>query len=470
MASLKLPSATNCLKYFGTDLTETRESHLGRYGYEIYEPHEDVLQPTEKFNEKTTVSQKSNQSFAKQLFSKIGRFLSPIELFESIVDEAVNEYKNQGNCNLSDINITLQEQESENALNVKNYWIPKDIMHVEDAPYSRRIIVVLLLLSFSCFGNMARISFQELLTYQNAYIYYRPGTIVWINFTSCIIMGFANNSEQLWDCLSQGSSRQINLKQIPLHTAITAGFCGCFSTFSGFITELVFESLNLSEPMPNNGYGVMQFFAVLFAQVGLCLFGLQLGCDIAYGFDYWVVPRLRPYINIKTCRFLEYLFVFLGISITIVNIVLSIVLSYDNWYKNKYSIALLFGLFGCHARFKLMELNGRLFARWFPTGTFLSNVIGSILLAIFNLLLHGYKDKETKTFIITSNIQNCIIRAFANGFCGSLSTFAAMCNELVNLGTPEYRYTYFTITFLSCFLPAFLILAPYFWMDGIATV
>ena len=411
------------------------------------------------------------KSATRQSVKKVMQFMSPMDCFETIE----KEFEEQGDGETRE-GLTKQEQEEEqDAYDEKTgprrrYWYPKNIMHIEDTPYSRRINVTLLMLTFSYLGNLARISFQQLLTYDNAYIYYNAGTMIWVNFTSCVIMGFADNATGMWAALSQGSKRKLSLKQIPLHTAIVAGFCGCFSTFSGVMSELVFLTINGSLPTPNNGYGVMQFFAVLFTQVGLCVFGIQFGADIAFGVDYWVIPYVKPYLDIKLCRTVEYAIIVMGFAATVVNIVLSIVFNYDDWYKRDYSIALLFGLFGCHARFKMMELNGRVFQKWFPTGTFLVNFIACLLLAVLNLLRHGYKNKTVKLLIITNPAHKCIINAFANGFCGSLSTFAALCTELMNMGNPHYRYIYFLVTFLCCFIPTFLILASFKWTEGMAIV
>lgn len=409
----------------------------------------------------------------KKLYQTAVDFATPMDLLEDLKRKKDDVgYESDGIRRFAPISQTEQEKENEEFPNdhKSRYWTPKNIMNIEDAPYSNRLVIILLMLSFSYFGNLARISFQSLLTYQNAYIYYNPGTLIWINFTSCVIAGFADSAYDFWDAMSQGSNRHLNLKQIPLHTGITAGFCGCFSTYSGVISELVFVTINGSLPVPNNGYGVMQFFAVLITQFGLCFFGIYLGGDLAYGFDYFFVPYIKPYVSIRTCRFLEFFIIILGIVATIINIVLSAVLDYDNTYKKRYSIACLFGVFGCHLRYKLMELNGKIISKWFPTGTYIVNVSACIILAVLNLLLYGYSDKENKARLITNPVYICIIKAFANGFCGSLSTFAAMVTEMVNMGNPKYRYTYFSIMFISCFIPVLLILGCYYWTKGMAPV
>lgn len=396
--------------------------------------------------------------------------LSPVKFLEDIDKEIDSEFQAAGDGELHGIRQTFQERAARRRARRREYWKAEDIMQVEDTPYSRKLNVALLLLSFSYIGTMARIGFQKLLTYDNAYIYFNSGTIIWINFTSAFIVGFANNADEFWRCLTQGAHREINFKEIPLHTGITAGFCGCFSTFAGAIAETIFETINASRRTPNNAYGVMQFFAVILAQFGLSFFGLQLGTDFSYFVDVVIVPRMKPYVGIKTLRIIEYTIIFLGFGSTIANIILCVVLDYNYWYKKEFSIAMMFGLFGCYFRFKLMELNGRCFLRWFPTGTYLANVFGCGMFAIIQLLLHGYKNSSHNKFIVSDEIQRCIVNSLGTGFCGALSTFAAMVNEIRNMGNPKQRYTYFFLTFISCFIPAFLILAPYYWVVGIEPI
>ncbi|GMM30267.1 hypothetical protein DAMA08_030120 [Martiniozyma asiatica (nom. inval.)] len=397
-------------------------------------------------------------------------FLSHSNLFHRIVKKS----KKLFDTAIDDDNQELTEQEQE-VVNfhriAKIYSKPENIMSVQETPFSNRYVVVLVILSFSILGNMARISFQKLITYQNAYVYYHNGTIIWINFTSCLILGWANNCNSFWECLTKGSKVNTKYNQIALHSGITAGFCGCFSTLSALMIELFFKTTNnTTRQVPNHGYGVMEFFAIVLGQFGLCFLGLELGSDFGFFFDSKITPLLKPYLDIKVLRFIEWFFVICGILAYIANLILTCVLPLENWYKNQYSLSILFGGVAAYLRFRLSSLNGKIFAAWFPTGTLLANIGGCTILAVIQVLTHGYKYKGGQEVIVSTPLHLFIINAFSMGFGGSLSTIAAMCNEIKNLNYPRYRYSYFFATFLTCWCIVILIDGSYSWSVGFSPI
>lgn len=366
---------------------------------------------------------------------------------------------------------SVQEEEVENEVGPfdPEFWKPTNIMSVEDTPFSRRYLVTLDVLFGAVLGNMARFGMTELTSYKNEYTHFYPGTCLWSNFTACFVMAWCNHAAVFWRTVLTGSGKT-NMKQMALHSAVTAGFCGAYSTWSSFMVELIFKTidyLNGGHRLPNHGYGVMEFFSVLFVQMGVSFLGYFLGRDFAYLIDLCFKEGSRSRIfNYRVCRILELLFAVLGIAAIIANIVLACTLSIDSSWKTSYALSIVIGVVGSWVRFRLSAYNGSFGISWFPSGTLMANVFACLLLPVLYILLYGYKDAATGTMIVTSKVHRMAITAFSSGFCGSLSTMSSFVNELYNLEYPLQRYTYFGVTFLSCFIIMFVIICPYAWTRG----
>lgn len=366
---------------------------------------------------------------------------------------------------------SVQEEEVENEVGPfdPEFWKPTNIMSVEDTPFSRRYLVTLDVLFGAVLGNMARFGMTELTSYKNEYTHFYPGTCLWSNFTACFVMAWCNHAAVFWRTVLTGSGKT-NMKQMALHSAVTAGFCGAYSTWSSFMVELIFKTidyLNGGHRLPNHGYGVMEFFSVLFVQMGVSFLGYFLGRDFAYLIDLCFKEGSWSRIfNYRVCRILELLFAVLGIAAIIANIVLACTLSIDSSWKTSYALSIVIGVVGSWVRFRLSAYNGSFGISWFPSGTLMANVFACLLLPVLYILLYGYKDAATGTMIVTSKVHRMAITAFSSGFCGSLSTMSSFVNELYNLEYPLQRYTYFGVTFLSCFIIMFVIICPYAWTRG----
>ncbi|QPG74499.1 hypothetical protein FOA43_001829 [Brettanomyces nanus] len=366
---------------------------------------------------------------------------------------------------------SLQEIEVESTIGPSRpqFWKPGNIMSVEDTPFSKRYLVLLEVVFGSILGNMARISLTKLTSYQNEYLHYSPGSCLWSNFSACFIMAWCNHAVGFWDSLLLDSGKN-NMKQMALHTGITAGFCGSFSTWSSLVAELLFktiDALNGGYPLPNSGYGVLEFFAVLLIQMGVSFFGYYLGRDFAALLDLWAVfNRASRLLNYKVCRIFELTTAGLAIAGFIANLVLTCTLPLDNFWKKDYSLSILFGVVGAILRFQLSKYNGKFHMKWFPAGTLMANVLACTVLAVVTLLNNGYIDSSTQSRIVSNKVHRMVINAFVSGFCGSLSTISSFVNELYNLKHPIQRYTYFSVTFLPSFIIMLLIDGTFVWTRG----
>lgn len=400
-------------------------------------------------------------------------------------DNSINEFNGNTANSLSrietiatsiqeDLGNALHETETRQESLVENeitpfqleFWKPKNIMSVEDTPFSNRYLVTLMVISFSVPGNLARNSIQSLTKYDNSYINYSGGTVVWVNFAACFVMSWCNNSVTFWSHILANSTKT-NMKQLALHTGITGGFCGSFSTLSSSIIEIFFKTIDIVQnPLPNDGYRVMEFFSSAITTFALPFFGHVLGRQFALFFDTFIVPYFAKFLTYKNARIFEFICVIFGIGALIANLVLTCTLSVNYFYKESYSFAILMGAFGALLRFKLSTFNGRFFKPWFPTGTLMANILGCLLIAILYLLILGIKDQKTSTLLISNDVHQFILKGFSGGFCGSLTTMSSFVNELYNLDHPFLQHIYFWATFVPCFIIVLLIDGSYAWARG----
>lgn len=361
---------------------------------------------------------------------------------------------------------TVQEKLVENEITPfqVEFWKPKNIMSVEDTPFSKRFLVSLLVIAFSVPGNLSRISLQKLTNYENSYINYSGGTVVWVNFAACFIMSWCNHSNRFWATILEGSTKT-NMKQIALHTGITTGFCGSFSTMSSALIEIFFKTTDIVDKrLPNTGYRVTEFFATTLIAFASPLFGHILGSHFAVFFDATIVKRSNRYLTYQNIRLIELITALIGILALIADLVLTCTLSINNWYKAEYSFSILVGSVAALLRFQLSSLNGTAFASWFPLGTLIANLAGCLLITISELLVHGYK--FDKNLIISNKTHRMVLNGFSTGFSGSLTTMSTFINELYNFKNPQYQHIYFWATFIPILSFALIIDGSYEWTKG----
>lgn len=86
--------------------------------------------------------------------------------------------------------------------------------------------VLALLMPFSIFGTLARLGLQALTTFNGQSVF----ALAYVQATGCFIMGIA-----------LGMRAPFGRYYGPLYTAVTTGFCGSLTTFSGWQVD-VFDS------------------------------------------------------------------------------------------------------------------------------------------------------------------------------------------------------------------------------------
>ncbi|ODV87145.1 hypothetical protein CANARDRAFT_190540, partial [[Candida] arabinofermentans NRRL YB-2248] len=321
------------------------------------------------------------------------------------------------------------------------------------------------IVSFCLAGNLAREALIKLTRYSNSYINSSlglNGSCLWPNFTACFLIAFVNSHDRAWEGILESENLR-NKKSIPLFVGISTGFCGSCSTFSSLILECFIKTADLlngsSVRLPNHGYGVMEFFSVLFVQMGVSFFGYHLGTDlgnVANGLNYKFITR-------KSYAWFEFCVNVLGICTFIANLILSCTLANRNFWKQDWSFMLLFGPFGCFLRYWLSRFNSK---SWFPIGTFAANIIGCALIAILSILLFG--QDSSGNMLVTGKLNIDVLHGLITGFCGSLTTISTLVHELYWLKIVGQRYTYASASIMTGFLVVLLILGSYAWSSDLA--
>ena len=242
--------------------------------------------------------------------------------------------------------------------------------------------------------------------------------------------------------------------------AIATGFCGTFSSFSSFILELFQHSTNqgLSRAAyPNAGYGVMEFISVVLIQL------IASGGALVFGMA--VMRHLLTNYNInsnkiqRSSKFLAVIARWSCVPIIVSHIVLSIVFTKRAGF---WTISSLFGIVGSSVRWELSNvLNNRY--KWFPLGTFLSNITSITIASALFLARYGLKNGQ---LLIKKNESLDMITYLILGFCGGMSTLSTFVYEGYKMNL-IHSTIYYIISVGICYIISILIIGIYGWLNGI---
>ncbi|KAI5816289.1 CrcB-like protein-domain-containing protein [Pyronema omphalodes] len=263
------------------------------------------------------------------------------------------------------------------------------------------------LILFSILGTLARLGINALTTYPTSPL---GGTVLWSNFTGCLIMGALVSDVSLGIFGSRSRAAYIGF---------TTGFCGSFTSFSSY--ELDGMKLLL---LGGAGERIMAWLGYTAATFALSLAGLQLGAHFASAiatvvatWDSETQQKTSSRIQTWAGR-IEFVLLPLTAGVWAGAVVLTVI---TVSYRGPASLACVFAPLGAIARFWISRsLNKK--KKSFPLGTFACNFIATTILAGTTI----GRARHTG-----SGCQ--VLKGVGDGFCGTLSTVSTFVVELRGL-------------------------------------
>lgn len=291
---------------------------------------------------------------------------------------------------------------------------------------------------FSIFGTLTRLGIQALNTY--------PGQIapslVWAQFIGCAVMGFLTEDNKLFPKADRYDA---------LFLGLTVGYCGSTTTFSSWILQVFEDVSNTRGYARNRGYNVISVLSQVMVTLAASLFAFRLGSHIAILADKATtlrpVPRMTGNINIILLLLLAICFQ----AATIITTALR-----RDW-RGIVAIAMVFSPAGALTRWYLSRwLNSHIPS--FPLGTFVANMIGSLLESIFYILQYH-----------TGTGNSCsILQGLQDGYCGALTTVSTFILELATLRR-RHAYIYASTSIVTGIIIYVLVDGIDYWTHGSAT-
>jgi fluoride ion exporter CrcB/FEX len=416
-------------------------------------------------------------------------------------DEDPNDERSRQRASLED---TRTESQRRSGLRPKSLAAGDPKPPPKESRFLTQLYTYSWLIFFSIFGTLARIGTQWITKYPNAPV---ATNELWANVGGCFVMGFLMEDRALFrdsaakgeldaaplprikiesDSSSEAEKAQTDLtaiqrelekrktskahlshkKTLPLYIGLSVGFCGSYTSFSSFMRDAFLAMSNdivLKNAGPGSrsaGWSVCAALAVFIAETGLSLAALSAGAHFCEALS----PHLNRIPAVRISHILNPLGAVLGGGCWLGAIFLAIWPPQNRW-RADCVFAIVFAPLGCLLRFQLaIMLNNRV--PRFPTGTFVANIIGSIILAMAFDLQHA--PIPSAGGLIGGGMTGCqVLQGIMDGFCGCLTTVSTWVAELKGLRKRHaYEYGFASIAVGFSFMV--VIIGPLHWTIGLS--
>ncbi|KAF7355371.1 hypothetical protein MSAN_01453700 [Mycena sanguinolenta] len=301
-------------------------------------------------------------------------------------------------------------------------------------PFSFHVLA--LLMPFSILGVLARLGLTALTTYSGESIF----PLAYIQATGCLIMGF---------CLAL--KEPITRYYPPAYTALTTGFCGSLTTFSGWQLDIFKSWINANNaprsPLHNAVDGVCKSVFTLSLSLASLFYGMHLAGLISPYFHAAPPPG----------RVLRAAAVVLAVCTYAATIPAYYLLPRD--YRHQATAALLFSFPGTLTRY-VLSTNLNPVVPSFPLGTYAANAFGTALLGTFHVL-------QSTVNRPLSGATCTMLQALGDGYCGCLTTISTFAAEIATLQTAGHKYRYALTTWITGQVILVCIFGALFWGGSI---
>ncbi|KAK9256924.1 CrcB-like protein-domain-containing protein [Lipomyces tetrasporus] len=293
--------------------------------------------------------------------------------------------------------------------------------------------VLLWLTFFTILGVLARLGLTALESYPGQTV----DPLVWVQFVGCVVMGFLSQSKDFFT-VNDGRNLQI-------FVGLSTGFCGSMTTFSSWMRDIFFALANANPYRERSrGYSVLGLLDGVIVTICLSLAGIKFGAHVGlYTRSLWngfmrrsssessngdevneslsEKPRygFGMVTGRRTIPLLKLLAMILGPGCWIGAVLMAIFIS--KWRGNVL-FALVFGPLGTLSRWLLARYMNPLRPS-FPLGTFIANILGTVLIGIFTIIQQR-----------VDNTTGCqVLQGMMDGYCGCLTTVSTFALELLTL-------------------------------------
>jgi CrcB protein len=375
----------------------------------------------------------------------------------------------------------------------------------EPLPKSRRssfateLYTVSYLSFFSILGTLARMGLQALTLYNGTPVTF---SLVWPNVGGSLVMGFLAENRNLFreewgsppkplapksppeDHVAAKKKHRSVKKIIPLYIGLATGFCGSFTSFSGFMRDSFLAMSNdlaapqyhpTTSPVPSampisrpGGFSFLALLAVLLTTICLSLSALCIGAHLAL-----LLSPVTPTLPFRlTRRILDPLMVIVGLGSWLGAVLMAIwppdrFTHHPESWRGQAIMAIVFAPLGCILRFYVsLHLNGRIPS--FPLGTIVVNVLGTIVEGMAFDLQHSTVSGAGSGLGGRSHhdLISCqVLQGINDGFCGCLTTVSTWVVELKGLQR-NHAYVYGAASVAIGFSVQVIEIGSFRWTHG----